>query len=87
MPGPLPYASVEGLCTKFCMKLPERRTTTLVSTVMKWKVRDAWTVVRKKKYNNTKVWRERASRFYTKREWHVPLTTYGRKRNEGIGCI
>ena len=54
----VPLPSVEGLCTKLCMKLPERRTTTLVNKVMKWKVRDAWTVVRKERYNNTKVWIE-----------------------------
>ena len=41
----LPLPSVEGLCAKLCMKLPERRTTTLVNTVMKWKVKDAWTLL------------------------------------------
>ena len=55
----IPLPSVESLSTRLCLRLPERRRTTLINMVMKWKLRDAWAVVRKERYNNTKVWRKK----------------------------
>ena len=54
----VPLPSIDSLSTKLCLRLPERRRTTFITMVMRWKVRDAWAVVRRERYNNAKVWRD-----------------------------
>ena len=50
--------TVETLCTKICTRLPKGRKITLINTVIRWKLADAYNELRKSKYENTQEWRK-----------------------------
>ena len=51
-------SSVVNLCQKACERLPENRSRTLTSIVIRWKMIDSMNELRKAKRENTSTWRE-----------------------------
>ena len=50
--------TVESLCGRICNKLPTRRRGTLINQIIKWKLDDAYNILRKMKNENTEEWRK-----------------------------
>ena len=50
--------TVVSLSRRLCSTLPKRRENTLISIIIRWKLNDAYSVLRREKYENTKIWRE-----------------------------
>ena len=54
----LTTTNILSLSKQLCNTLPERRRNTLASMITRWKLTDAYDVLREERYNNTRSWRE-----------------------------
>ena len=84
-------STVESLSRRICNKLPNRRKITLVNIIIKWKLQDAHEVLRRKKYENTKTWRENKEIIQRnkvldeyKRLWKREISIYENDLNEKL---
>ena len=69
------FKSVEERAACMCRGLPGGRKRTLVSTIMNWKLKDAYEEVRKARCKNTREWREVYPIIRQERRHFVAMTT------------